>query len=281
MAVQQRKLPSSAPPIIDLERHRQKRRRASLRSHWPSFLILGLLVFSLGLWYLLTQTPHLRIHEVTVSGNTRVDAASILEQARVDLGDRPWHHLPWQVRKRVLQTDPWLKDVTVTLPWPFTAVHIYVTERTPTYVLSLQPERDTENRFVLVDEDGVILEELARPMPNTLPIISGIHSPELQRGATVAGTQLQDAKALLAWMAPSLRDAISELHIDASGQVTLFLENRLEVRWGLVPVEERDKAIQHKLAILGGLLKESLETPKPICIIDLRDEKLAVMKECP
>lgn len=271
-----------AAKVVELASYRSRRRRRStLKSHWLTLTLLAILTSCFGSWYVLTRTDYLQIKQVAVSGNERVPTEQILSAAGIALGDRPWQHLPWQVRSRILQVDPWIEDAAVRIRWPLDRMEIVIRERTPTHLISLEPEDGGPNQFVWIDRSGVVVDIVQAPTPEALPLISGLTAAEIYRGMRIDNPALDDALYLLSRMSPELRDEISEIHVTPDRQVTLFLRTPLTVKWGLVPEANRDAETAAKLADLGGLLNETLNAEKTICLIDMRDAKQAVLRECP
>lgn len=210
-------------------------------------------------------SPVLRLQKVEVTGLKRLTEAQVLEEAGIQLGTPRWAYTAGQVENR-LKAEPWIKTAHVS--WSWDAMQIQVEEREP---VGLLPYRD---RWVSLDETGLILELVDSPAAAHLPVIGGISTSKALRGQKLNTPGLTDALLVLSWMGDSLRSQVGQVQVDPDRSLTFYLSGRTTVRWGILPETSHDRlsAVQEKLKILGGSLQEIPKQRGSSCEIDLRPE---------
>jgi cell division septal protein FtsQ len=225
---------------------------------------LGILVGALlmGGLFALLRSPTLRVETVKAAASSHLSAADLQELSGVRPGDFVWSVTPARVAQR-LEAEAWVKKADVTRTG--NQLTIAVTERQP---VALFPYG--QNFFLLLDEEGVILG-LQQLSDGLLPVVSGAQIGGALRGRTVSDPGVKDALLLLGWMAPGLRNQVSQIAVESERRLTLYLTGGATVRWGrLMDVNGTADEVTKKLAELGGYWQKVDRAKARGCVIDMR-----------
>lgn len=228
--------------------------------------VLALLFLGAVAAYVLLNSAFFRVERVTVTGNRSVDVARLQEIAGVALGDLRWVH-PADAVARRLRSEAWIRDAQVA--WKPGELAIAVTERE---AVGMVPYHTA---FLLVDETGVVLQQVPSLTSERLPVITGVPVERTLRGVKMNDQGLHDALYLLSWMAEPLRSSVGEINVDEKRNLTFYMQN-ITVMWGRLPGgSDREHATKTKLAAFGAYAAEAKESKEPVCYIDFRDAKQA------
>jgi cell division septal protein FtsQ len=230
--------------------------------------LVALGFISVGLLYaydFVTTTKKLAITAVQVNGITRTNPADI-ERMLLDLKGQNIFRAPLESYERRLRMLPRIKDADLKVMFPSTIV-CSITEREPVALVFA-------NRFIEVDEEGMVLTEDAISSKLDLPIITGIPGDVLNQGAICKNVYLAEAlRALQACklLGGSFTGDISEIKAGPNGVSIVSLREGCIVMLGNAEFEKRLK----KFFLLRDTIeKNDIETK----VIDLRFEDQIVLR---
>jgi cell division protein FtsQ len=192
----------------------------------------------------LTKRTGFSVKEVLVEGRHAADAQSILDAIQVKQGQAIFMASPQEIQQR-LENHPWVRHACVRRQLPGT-LYISLTERRPVAVWQHQ------QKFYLVDDQGVVIAPLPGSMPSDLPVIIGKDAP------LYAPQMLKILDSFL-----SIKQRTSSLVYVSSRRWNLLLNQTIEVR---LPEKECEKA----LVRLSHLLEQKNLGPNEVYMIDLR-----------
>lgn len=232
-----------------------------------ALFLLFLLIFFLGLGLLLVKGlgAFCKVEQITVTGAARLDESEIINHSGVKRGTSLLLLRRRRVEQR-LAALPEIYSVTVTGDFPGT-VSIRVQEREPAASLLVQ------NRFWLLDREGVLFAEQARPVEN-LPVITGAAADEIVIGEPLGDRAKRDA--LFAFLQalpdnPLLEPA--ELNLADPANLVLYTVDGRKVLLG-----SSDKMVQ-KLILLWKSLPHLPDSGTGGCL-DLRTgDRLVIIAE--
>ncbi|MEC7640517.1 MAG: FtsQ-type POTRA domain-containing protein [Nitrospinota bacterium] len=144
-------------------------------------LLVTVFCFSMFQGYLfLTQSPHLKVSQVTVNGNHILDEDTFSAVTHTVKGKNIFT-LDLPAMARSLKDHPWIRRVSIERQLPG-SIHIFVEERTP-YARVLLDE------IYLMDNYAVLIAP-ASDEYNHLPLITGVQGEDKQQGQSVATENL-------------------------------------------------------------------------------------------
>lgn len=210
----------------------RRRRRKKLL-----FLLFLLLLFlGTGLLLLSRGGSFCKIREITVGGAVRLGESEIIEQSGVKKGTSLFLLRCRKVEQR-LAALPELCAVTVSRDFPAT-VSIQVQEREPAALLLEQ------NRFWLLDREGVLFAEQLHPVEN-LPVITGAAAEQIVLGEPLDDKAKRDAlSAFLQALPENPLLEPAELNLADPSELVLYTVDGRKVLLGC-----SDKMV-NKLALL-------------------------------
>jgi cell division protein FtsQ len=231
---------------------RDDRRRTRLRR---TLVLLALVLVAAGL-VAIERSPLVGLEEVRVAGTDRLDTATVLDAADLDLGTSTLRLRLGDAADRVTAL-PLVREASASRVDPLT-VQIEVVEREP--VLNATGDDITR----LVDRDGIVIAE---GRLDALPEIRLPAAPPAV-GRTV-GEDPALANAHHAWrgLGGPLRTEVQRFDADGSDDLTLQLERGLEVRFGRA--QRLDEKVRALGAILGDLESEGSGADE-VAVIDVR-----------
>jgi cell division protein FtsQ len=159
----------------------------------------------------LAAHPYFALAPIQVDGNRWLTRAEVLAQAEVADGHSVWGAAPHVLRARLLR-HPRIQQATVRREFP-NSLRITVQERRPAAIVRL----DTLN---YVDRHGHVLGPLRDDDSRDFPLITGLEDPQA-RGFIALGLHRTQQLLRLCERLGAF-DAISEVHIDQQGGVTVF-----------------------------------------------------------
>lgn len=192
----------------------------------------------------LSQRAGFTVNEILVVGRRSADPQMIMQAVQVKSGDPIFSISPQDVRKR-LEENPWIRNAIVQRKLPGTCV-IQVVERQPAAVWQHQ------EKFYLVDDQGIILMPVANSAQAPFPLIIGKDAP------LYAPQLLKIIESF-----PQVKQRVYSLMYVSNRRWNLFLDRSLEVR---LPEQGVEKA----LARLAVLIDQKKLDPQEIYMVDLR-----------
>lgn len=231
---------------------RDDRRRTRLR-RTLALVVVALVVAGLAA---VERSPLVGLEEVQVRGTQRLDEATVLAAADLELGTSTLRLGLGDAAERVTAL-PLVRETRASRLDPLT-VRIEVVEREP--VLNVVGG----DRTRLVDREGVVIADGAL---DGLPEIRLGHAPP-EVGSGV-GEDPALANAHLAWrgLGGPLRTEVTRFDADGPEELTLRLQRGLEVRFGRA--QRLDEKVRALGAILGDLERE-IGGAAEVATIDVR-----------
>ena len=208
-----------------------ERGRARRRTRLTVTLSVTTLLALLGLaGWLLLGTGVLGVHDVAVTGTSRLDPAEVRSVAAIEAGT-PLARLDTGAVADRLRRLPVVRTVDVERSWP-RGVTIRVRERTAAAVRARGPA------FVLVDREGVAFAPVQR-RPAGLPLVSA--------PVDAGPPALRAALDVLDQLTGPVRDQVRQVRAATAEQVELRLTRGRTVLWGSTERGARKAAV---LAVL-------------------------------
>ncbi|MGE4549345.1 MAG: cell division protein FtsQ/DivIB [Intestinibacillus sp.] len=238
---------------------RQTRRRRFARMLYR--LLCLLLIFGAGA---LALTVFFKVDTVEVEGDTRYSADELRQTLGVQKGDNLFFWGKTAGISRLFANYPYLDQVRVRRRLPDTLV-LSVTECTARAALQ------AGDGYVLVDQNGKLLEQVASDGIGQMPVVAGISVTD-----TVIGRNLDsrvDANNQLFTLLGALAEAgimkdVNFINMNSLADIRVGYQGRFDVHFGSVLDLER------KLRFLKAVVDERL-SPSDIGVIDLTDETRA------
>jgi cell division protein FtsQ len=225
------------------------------------FLVLTTVLISLG-WatytaaHYLRTSPRFEVHQLSVSGLTRVSENEVIERANFDLGTNAFDVNLEQMRQRI-EGLQWVRYAVVRRNLP-NEIRVKITERTPAGLARIDGE------IYEFDEDAVILEPDKVSTPS-FPILDG-----LQRGDSESNKRkVQLYQKVIDALG---KKELSQIRIDRAGDVTIVgASDRLSVSIGAEDFNARwAKYLE---------LKSQIERQYPEAVsVDLRFKNEVILK---
>ena len=161
--------------------------------------------------------PDRRGDGLTMEGLTYTSRAKVMHNFDADFG-RSIFELPLAERRRRLLGIDWVQDASVSRVWPNRLI-VRVTERKPVAFVNLPRPRGREGHVVLIDEEGVLLDQPAQSK-FTFPVLRGIREEqtEAERRRRVIAMQ-----HVLGELGPFAKD-ISEVEATGTGDITIVAQ---------------------------------------------------------
>jgi len=130
-------------------------------------LIVFILMLILSAFFIInTRTSYFNIKEIIVYGNEQISKDKIILASGINI-DGNIFDLKINSSKKHILKHPYIKNVKITRKYPSKIV-INVNERYEKFIINLV------NTFILVDEEGVILNIISDSNQNEVPILKGL-----------------------------------------------------------------------------------------------------------
>lgn len=222
-------------------RLRQRRvavRRAQGRRRLRILAVLAGLVAVAAGGYGLTQSRLLDLDTVEIQGVSPDLRGEVAEAVAVELGT-PLAALDLSSIAESAAALPWVRSAEARRSWPG-SLHISVVKRTPAAML---PEAN--GRYVLVDEDGVAIDAVARPPDDRLMLIDA--APTGTLGDTQ--TAVVQALAVVAAMPLDLSSWVEAVTLSEDSRLGLDLVGSARADLGdAAHIEDKLEALRSVLA---------------------------------
>jgi cell division protein FtsQ len=194
----------------------QTRRIARVGMAAGFFVLFNLMLIFGYDW--ITQTEHLQIQSITVTGCERLTPEAVKQQAGLQSARNILAVNLTTTRKRLL-AHPWIAEAQVSRDIP-DRLRIQIREHTCLAVL------DLGRRFLLSDE-GRVFKELAPGETLNVPVVSGLTYTDLEHHAEGPSPVLRSVMEILKPRQRSNRQGlvpqIREIHADPALGLTLFM----------------------------------------------------------
>jgi cell division protein FtsQ len=228
---------------------------ANLKSTAPVKITLVLFV-GLICTFLFLRGSFFNIRQVTVSGNQHVDAATLIDLARV-----PWETNIFMADLKYIalaaESHPLVKRVEPVRRLPRT-LELAVTEREAWAYIPVA------DGLIVVDQDGVYLDKLNYIQDSSMPLITLDTMPPLVVGQVVHAQAAASVAEVHSQLETGIAAGVSEYHYDSgTGFLTLYTVKGTEIRFGSpyerltdkLPMISRTLTLEQEMAAEG---RESL-----------------------
>lgn len=201
-----------------------------ISSHLRLILLIGTMLISGALipfvYNFFTKGPVFQIESLKIHGN-KIVTDKELDVYLEDLKGQPLYGVRFDQIEEKIAEHPWVKSVVIRRAPPHT-IHLYVTERKPTAVITLDKD-------YLVDEDGQLFKVASAKDMVDIPTIKGMTSTFYEQFSEQAkeliGQAAMAAHTYRLTKKPAGR--LSILAINEAGDLTAYFENGLEVVLGV------------------------------------------------
>jgi cell division septal protein FtsQ len=226
--------------------------------------IFWLLLFGLA-QRIFFMSPMWRLETVSVTGNSRLASAAILQEAGLQPGCHLFELPLHEAEQRITQLH-WIQNVAVRRSFPSGAV-IRVQEKTPVLAVA----RDTASvpafpkKWFVVSNEGQVLAAAGASGDDKLPRVLVRHP--LAVGTILHPRLVSTVLACLRQIPPETTRGMSLMRADGEGDLAIVVKvdgKPVEVKLG-----DADHT-RYKLAVLKALLGRLQVENKPIAYIDLR-----------
>ncbi|HBH62255.1 MAG TPA: hypothetical protein DDX85_11065 [Nitrospiraceae bacterium] len=140
--------------------------KAALFFKRATMVLLGVVVTAAAVLGLKMLGEQLRIKDIVISGNSRLEREDVLGSLKVKRGESLFRLHFAELRGRLTQ-NPWIKKVALRKQYPDT-LGVRIEEAVPRALLSLK------NQLYLIDGDGIRLESIKGETTPFLPVIKDI-----------------------------------------------------------------------------------------------------------
>lgn len=211
------------------------------------------------------RSPFFSVRTVEVVGTERVSPEEVQELTGVKPGVNILT-LRAQDLARAVAGHPWIQGIELVRHLPG-QVTLKVRERRPLFMV---PYRTS---FLEVAGDGVILAVRPTLRGQALPLVTGFTvESEVRLGQRLPGEAVEQIGRCLQGLPADFLAQVAEIHLDSTGEFTLYTLNGLQILLGR-PVD-----ISQKLALLTGTWSELKARGQAAATVDLRSGKEAVVR---
>jgi cell division protein FtsQ len=190
-----------------------KRRRKKLikRCIWFFIFMVSIMIL------LCLKLDYFNIANIEVSGNKIISTSEIIKTSGIYLGNNIFYTNISRSKKRILAQNPYIMEVHIVRRLP-SSIDIEVRERKAKYY------DEKRNKFLLIDENGVILQEKDSIKDMNLIKLSGIEVDKLHTGDVI---QFDDKRKL---QVLNIMDKITENDKNNFGIDELDLSNIVDIK---------------------------------------------------
>ena len=193
------------------------------------------------------SSSHFELNKVVVTGHRTLRAADIKKILKIEPGTNLFEADLAAVRERVA-SHPWIKRASVRMRPPH-FLQVDILERKPALLLV---GRET----IAVDEDGVLLGRIRKPIAGCLPMVEGFDSRRWRPGDVVRDPRLaRSIEAVLLFQdSPVIRGECISVRNTGTGQLRLrALEGKVEL---MVTKERMERQAGRLRAVADDVLRQ-------------------------
>lgn len=184
---------------------------------WARKLVIVFFLF-IGLVILL-ESPLTRVRKIAVTGNKSVPAAAILAAAPLHTGMSLWQVNHGETQTAITAKQPMISSVSVHVNYWDGQVGLQVTEKHIVAIL------ESDGKFYNLLNDGKVYNTTSTQHGFTWPIVTTDVKASVLSGQGPAGVDLGQLCGQLAQVPAGLVSSISEIHVNAYGEATVYLNN--------------------------------------------------------
>lgn len=226
-----------------------------LKKSNPWALYAGVVLTSLAA-FLFLHSPYFTLKEIRVVGASRFSQDELRFLLGVKEEVNLWSLNPDQLSER-LKENPLIERAEIRRILPGT-LEVSLTERVP---VALVPYY---RYFLALDSHGVAISMIESLASANLPVITGAVAPQVILGQVYPESKVNQALKILIGLGPEWSRSISEAHVGAPDEITIYGSNDLLIRVG--PAGDLTKKIESLRTILADAKNKRLTLKS----IDLR-----------
>ncbi len=229
-------------------------------------LLLGSGYWGVKAYRYITRLPYFEVSTIRIKGNWVLDKSQIRMLANLSYQQNIFD-IDTESSKKALEAHPYIKQAHISKRLPDT-IQIITEERTRFAMLML----NSGGRFV-VDEEGIVLEELSGGRLPNLPIISGASEGLLKPGNRCRTKAVKNGLQILKQLGESrfLGD-VSEVNVNNSSSPLFYtLKEGIEVRLGEGEIGQKITQMKIVWRNLNARIKE-------VDFLDLRYKDMVVVR---
>ncbi|MCL1906709.1 MAG: FtsQ-type POTRA domain-containing protein [Propionibacteriaceae bacterium] len=195
-----------------------RRRRKARRSTFAKIaMIVGILLVTSAIIWMVWFSPLLVSRSVSVQGNAQVTREDILDAAQVEMGVPLVRLDVSQIRERIVQL-PGITQVEVHRS-PTGVVSLVITEAVPAYVIGLS------SGYLLVSDQGVGYMTVTER--GELPLVDIIHDD-----SDLSARLMGDAGVISVNLPESVVSAMTKMSATTPDTFTIYLSDGRQILWG-------------------------------------------------
>lgn len=211
---------------------------------WARKLVI-VFFFFIGLVILL-ESPLTRVRAIDVTGNQSVPAAAILAAAPLHTGMSLWQVNHGETQTSVTAKQPMISSVTVHVDYLNGQVGLHVTEKHIVAIL------DSAGKFYNLLNDGRVYNATSTQHGFTWPIVTTEGNLSVQSGQVPTGVDLGQLCGQISQVPGPLVSSISEIHVNAFGEATVYLNNGFAAQCKLESFAEELNKVQDAMQYFLG-----------------------------
>ncbi|OFW77853.1 MAG: hypothetical protein A2201_06715 [Alicyclobacillus sp. RIFOXYA1_FULL_53_8] len=192
---------------MDRERRRSRNRKLAL----GFFLFVGVVV--------VLESPLARVRHLAVTGNRTVPAGAILADLPIRVGASLWQVNARAVEQAILDKQPMIQSVAVSLHPLQGLVDLKVQERHVVAVFS------HDGVFYTLLNDGLVYQQVPASNGFAWPIVTASIAVGVAVGKPIPDTFVANLCEQLGQASAALTENVSEINLNAYGDATLYLNN--------------------------------------------------------
>jgi len=227
------------------------------------FGILSLAAFGVLAVSLFLSSPYFGVSEIMVIGSDHLSRGEIVELCGIALGTNILRIPTGDIRSR-LEAHPRVASAVVSRRFP-DRILVEIVEREGVVLLPSGEE------YAELDSQGRAVELHRYIAGLGLPVVTGVEATGLASGDEVAADGLGAALCCSTALGIEGRLAVSEIHVDPGGELTLYTRDGVPVYFG--PPTGLDAKVEVFLAVLPELEAGELE----ISYVDVRYPRYPVL----
>ncbi|MDI6799312.1 MAG: FtsQ-type POTRA domain-containing protein [Actinomycetota bacterium] len=232
---------------------RRRRRMALL-----ILIAAAAVVVIIGSW--IYNSPYFIVKKVVVEGSEKVSREEIVKLSGITESDTLMKLDIDEIKSNLAKVS-WVKEVKIDRDFPST-VRIVVTQREAVAVIPFDPD------YLFIDDELVALEIKETVDDQALPFIFDIDLSQIKLGEKIEKEELKNAMLCLKSLDKELKSSVTSLSAPTVNDLEITIQaldktgqtNQIDVRYG--------KA--EKTEIKNSVIKEIMDSGKPVCYIDVR-----------
>lgn len=203
-------------PNRPTEALRQSRKRRN-RAIAAAFFIFVALIITL-------ESPITRIRHIQVNGNGSIPAGQVLKDAAISNGMSLWQVSQANINHRVKAHQPLVQSVAVTTDFLRGVVDLTIHQKQVVALLVVS------GKFYPLLNDGDVYLAASEGHGFTWPIVTSTQIQSVEDGRPTKDPNVAVLCGQLGNISASILAQVSELHLDALGTVTVYLNSGFEIR---------------------------------------------------